>query len=356
MSTEICKSPSLYLNLLLEKCIHNKYALWCSLILERAIQRQSLNDSIHTRKREFENEYGYGEKHHLWPSCLCSKEQKSDRLNLVMLTIREHFIVHLLLTKMFSTIREKNSMFQACHRMTFQDRMGKIGLKISSRLSSYLKSNFRLAAKQRLQDRQEKKGLTKGLSKYKNTKTLEIRLFKRDDTIPHGWVPFNRGMIVAKDIISGEKVLVSKEEFDKNKNLVGHSAGYSTVINKSTGEKERILTADYDKNLYRYNTEGNRFSHSKEVRAKMKGTFCVKHIDGRTKRTHVNDPDLNSGEWGVPGSRVYNINGKLFRGISYVFGRKFLKRIQYLFRNSPVGASKSFVFQNENFLVIKMSQ
>lgn len=355
MSTTICKFSSLYLNLLSNKCANNKYARWCLIILERAINRQFLSDSIHTRKREFENKYGYGEKHHIWPSCFCSKEQKKDRLNLVMLTFREHFIVHLLLTKMFSTEREKNSMFQACHRMTFSGRMGKIGLKISSRSFSYLKSNFRLVAKQKMIDRQGTRGLTKGSSKYKNTETLEIKLFSKDDVIPANWIPFNKGMIVAKDIFSGEKVLVSKEEFDKNKNLVGHSTGYSTVINRLTGENERILTSAYDKNLYRYNTEGNHFSHSEETRAKMKGMFTVKHIDGRIKKTHVSDPDLNSGEWGTPNSRIYSVNGKLLRGISYVFGEKFLKRLQCLFRDLPIGSSKSFIFQDKGFVVVKMS-
>jgi hypothetical protein len=44
---------------------------------------------------------GYLEIHHIMPSCLCNKDQKKDKNNYVILTAKEHYTAHLLLTKIF---------------------------------------------------------------------------------------------------------------------------------------------------------------------------------------------------------------------------------------------------------------
>ena len=66
--------------------IDNKYKKWYYAIVENAKNRPSLKNE-------------YTEKHHIIPRCVGGDNSKS---NLVILTAREHFICHLLLTKMFS--------------------------------------------------------------------------------------------------------------------------------------------------------------------------------------------------------------------------------------------------------------
>jgi len=58
---------------------------------------------------------GYVEKHHIIPKSLGGSNRKE---NLVVLTAREHFVCHLLLTKMVSACHRR-SMAWALHRMTF---------------------------------------------------------------------------------------------------------------------------------------------------------------------------------------------------------------------------------------------
>lgn len=51
-------------------------------------------DYIKTLNRKL----GYSEKHHIVPKCLGGSD---DKFNLVVLTAREHFLAHYLLTKIY---------------------------------------------------------------------------------------------------------------------------------------------------------------------------------------------------------------------------------------------------------------
>jgi hypothetical protein len=75
----------------------NKYTNTYYKIIERAKDRK-LN--------------GYGENHHIIPKCLGGSNNKS---NIVRLTAREHFLVHLLLTKM----NDSNGLKFALFRMMY---------------------------------------------------------------------------------------------------------------------------------------------------------------------------------------------------------------------------------------------
>ena len=99
--------------------INNKYLKWYSSIIENAIVRE-LN--------------GYKEKHHIIPKSLGGSDEKD---NLVYLTAREHYIVHVLLTKI-TTSEAKAKMIFA---FTAMDRMG-----TSGRYRSKLYENLRKEA------------------------------------------------------------------------------------------------------------------------------------------------------------------------------------------------------------------
>jgi len=85
--------------------IENKYTKWYNNLVKKAKVRSVLRSPV-----------GLYEKHHIIPKC-CGGN--NDRSNLVCLTPREHFIAHLLLTKMVS---DKNLMIRlswALHKMVF---------------------------------------------------------------------------------------------------------------------------------------------------------------------------------------------------------------------------------------------
>jgi hypothetical protein len=71
--------------------LDNKYTKWYFSIIDRAVARKFKN------KKQAKSELGYVETHHIIPRSLGGDDHKS---NLVFLSGREHFICHLLLTKM----------------------------------------------------------------------------------------------------------------------------------------------------------------------------------------------------------------------------------------------------------------
>ena len=81
--------------------INNKYLKWYNSIIDKA------------QKRNWNKVDFYVEKHHIVPRCLGGTDDKN---NLVTLTAREHFICHLLLTKITSG-QEKYKMISAYSKM-----------------------------------------------------------------------------------------------------------------------------------------------------------------------------------------------------------------------------------------------
>jgi hypothetical protein len=77
----------------------NKYTIWYYSIINKAKDRTI---------------DGYKEKHHIIPKTLGGKNNKD---NIVLLTAREHFICHLLLTKML-TGQDKQKMVYALHMLS----------------------------------------------------------------------------------------------------------------------------------------------------------------------------------------------------------------------------------------------
>jgi hypothetical protein len=94
--------------------INNKYTKWYNAIIATAQQRDTV---------------GYVERHHIIPKSLGGPNDKS---NLVRLTAREHYICHLLLTKMLQS-PEVHSMVNAIWRMANSSKFRRASYKISSR-------------------------------------------------------------------------------------------------------------------------------------------------------------------------------------------------------------------------------
>jgi len=109
--------------------IQNKYKQWHDNIIARGKNRKLT---------------GYKEKHHIIPKSLGGNNSKE---NLVELTAREHFLVHMLLCK-FTTGKAKMKMSYCFHAMcTFKN--AKRYNKVNSRLVEKIRSNFKFTKEHR---------------------------------------------------------------------------------------------------------------------------------------------------------------------------------------------------------------
>jgi hypothetical protein len=106
--------------------LDNKYTKWYNSIIEN-----SNNRTID----------GYTEKHHIIPRSLGGNDDSS---NLAILTAREHFICHLLLTKM-TTGNARYKMCFALHMITNARNIGEGRYTPTSRLYEHTKHLFREA-------------------------------------------------------------------------------------------------------------------------------------------------------------------------------------------------------------------
>jgi len=92
-----------FLNKVKEIALDNKYKKWYLSIIRAALLRGS-----GVKRKELVKRFGYVELHHIVPRSFGLCDEK-DKENVVFLTAREHFIVHLLMTKMFES-KFKNKM------------------------------------------------------------------------------------------------------------------------------------------------------------------------------------------------------------------------------------------------------
>ena len=151
--------------------LQNKYTNWYNNIIFQAQSRNLKN------RQQAKLVLGYCERHHIIPKSL-SGSDKSE--NLVYLTAHEHFICHLLLTKM--TIGPANrSMWHALWKVTNQKRLYQHRYKVTGRMyekikiqnakslseSNKGKPNYKSKGKPKTDE--HKKNLSIALTGYKHT-------------------------------------------------------------------------------------------------------------------------------------------------------------------------------------------
>lgn len=102
--------------------LDNKYTKWYNQLCSRGLNRRL---------------ECYSEKHHIIPKCLGGNDCEQ---NLVRLTAREHFIAHILLTKMTSGL-DKSRMHLAVRAMCNWSKFNNRDIKISSRKFDMIKQN-----------------------------------------------------------------------------------------------------------------------------------------------------------------------------------------------------------------------
>jgi len=148
---------------LFKMCYNNKYTLWHISIIEKSLKRNHkkiVNDGF--------------ERHHILPQSCGGDNSKS---NLVALTPREHFMVHLLLIKMFRKEEHQNKMIFALMNMRADN--GLYSRNNTSRIYEYFKLKW-----QKLQSKRMKKYM----SVPENRKNMSIKLkdyFKAQEPRDH---------------------------------------------------------------------------------------------------------------------------------------------------------------------------
>jgi hypothetical protein len=171
-----------------------KYELWYNNIIKKA------------KKRTVEKNVVY-ENHHILPKCLGGSDEKD---NLVSLTLREHFICHLLLPR-FKKGEEKYKMIWALHRMAFTEKY-----KITSRLYEIIRKNFISSLKENHPSKKEtwRKNVSKAvLLEWENNYE---RRYKTSERMKQSWL---EGKLKPK--FGAENGMYGIEPWNKGKKFPG---------------------------------------------------------------------------------------------------------------------------------------
>lgn len=211
---------------------NNKYKSWHDAIINKALNRKIK---------------GYSEKHHILPRCLNGKDNKE---NLVELTAKEHFIVHMLLCK-FTKGNAYYKMLYAFKSMCqLINNNHKRDYKITSRIAEKLKleaeknnpvyrndvkAKISKANKGRIRSKETRKQMSK--SKKGNKNALGLR---HSEEFKERIKNINKGnkYCLGKRYLNkdGKNLVVNKSEVDKYLNM-----GYKLGMDKS------YITPEYRK-------------------------------------------------------------------------------------------------------------
>lgn len=138
-------------------------------IYDKIINHRKLNEVI-----------GYRENHHIIPRCLGGTD---DKENLVLLTAKEHFICHLLLTKIYP--KNSNEHYKVCHAFM----MMLVSSKQKERyLTGKTYEHIRKEASKNIAIHQNGIGNSQYGTKWiHNINTFESKKIDKNIDIPEGW-------------------------------------------------------------------------------------------------------------------------------------------------------------------------
>lgn len=158
--------------------IDNKYNKWYNQIIDRARTRKDI--------------VGYTEKHHIVPKSLGGSNSKD---NIAILTAREHFICHWLLTKMVLNQQDRWKMVNALGYMMWATNENQHRYKISGRVYDLIKTRHS----------QEKSLAQTGRknSFYGKQHTSETK--KKMSKSRQGIAPWNKGKVYVGGGMTGKK-------------------------------------------------------------------------------------------------------------------------------------------------------
>jgi len=197
--------------------------------------------------------YVYYENHHILPKCL---KGTNDKENLVLLTAREHFICHKLLTKIYSNHR---GIILAFYRLTTDKKQRKISSK-DYEYSKYLISSISHTTETKKKISESLKGKKHSLENRKkrsqNYKEKEIN--KGEKNPMFGVTPWIKGKKHSKETL--EKMRKPKSEEAKKHMSISHLGNIPWMKGKthSVETKKKIIEA------------GKGRKHTEETKLKFK--------------------------------------------------------------------------------------
>jgi hypothetical protein len=136
---------------------------------------------------------------------------------------------------------------------------------------------------------------------------------------------FNRKNEVIAIDENGNRIRVSKEEFDKNTKLSGHTSGQISVIEIESGLLVRINVEDYHKNKSKYkhycvgmivNNETKKILSNQRI-----GSLVVRDWEGNKFKVNKNDERIKSGTLGYHRALRYivtDLNGNEYKTMNIV--------------------------------------
>lgn len=115
------------------------------------------------------------------------------------------------------------------------------------------------------------------------------------------YVGITKGMVIAYDTVTHERVQVTQYEFDNsNGRFVGHTNGQVAVIDRTTGEKRTIEKEKYDKSVYKHSNTGSVVAYSFSARTNVS--------------ISMDEYRLNSDDYANQTTKVfYVVDGKFFK-------------------------------------------
>jgi hypothetical protein len=198
--------------------IQNKYKVWHDNIIANGKKRKLI---------------GYKEVHHILPKSLGGSNDKS---NLVELTAREHFLVHLLLCK-FTIGKEKHKMLYSFNAMRYIKSKGR-DYKINSKIAQKLRSQLRHSKETKLKMSESQKG-NKYCLGFKHTKESRLKMSNAQKGNKKAVGNTNN---LGRKFSKETKLRMSKSK-KGNKNALGliHSEEFKERIRKiNTGNKTAL--------------------------------------------------------------------------------------------------------------------
>jgi len=142
---------------------------------------QKIYNSIISHRRSNPLSAGYGETHHIVPRSLGGTD---DKKNLVMLTAREHFVCHCLLSKMY----EKDSFewYKMNHALLMMKTQSSNQVRyFNSHLYEYLKQNFSAVMSKSQTGNKNSQYGSRWIHSLTEKKSKRI---PKGDPLPEGWL------------------------------------------------------------------------------------------------------------------------------------------------------------------------
>lgn len=225
--------------------LNNKYKKWYDLIVKRAGNRLL---------------EGYYEIHHILPKSLGGNDLNN---NLVKLTAREHFICHLLLTKMVEG-NNKYKMIKAAKIMSVGHSTGQQRYKVTNRIYSLLKENVEVPMEVKLKMRESQR------NRFKNSSGTFLGKKHSEDTRK-------------KMSLAASKPKSDKWKASASKNRIGRTAPNKGISHTEDVKQKIRLAMLGEKNPFfgKRHTEEQRQKKREEKLAAPKKIcyYCNKEID-----------------------------------------------------------------------------